>query len=169
MKHFNNKLLLTAIQSDLIIIDNSLSIPLIFSSYTYILKNLKQLTRVLQNVLPIVFVCNDKQQIMLIRRFLINRLQFSKILIVSLKDAVNIKVPAIFIFFSVLDTDLITTKIKNNSNSIIFIINNKAAINNIAFDFYSLRVALRKLNQILFIIAVINKTLKFKKNYEGCK
>ena len=150
MKTLKTTLILNLFQSDLIKFG---------LSYTVYLKLINQFIKVFTYNFktPFYFVCNNKQQKILFKKYIDSK--NLNIYFLSLKESLSIKTVGIFFLININDDNLIIKKLLNSSLSLIIVVNEN--ISQTQGDFYKLPANFNNLKHLVFFIALINKI----KNY----
>jgi hypothetical protein len=162
MKQLETKLINSIFKSDLLLFKDytyNQTIEINISSFNKILSSIKQLTKILESnkKLPLFLVCQNKQYSLLIKRYMVQKKkQTSQVCLISYKSAVTLKIPAIFFLIDCNDSNLLCSKIQQQSNSIIYLIEKKQ-YNQKTFGEYFLDLNIISIKQILFILSIIKK------------
>jgi len=164
MKQFQTNLINSIFKADLLISNRKSSKQsLDLDSFNKVISSIKQLVKILNynERLPIFLICQNKQYSTLIKKYIIAR--NLNIFLISYKVAVTLKVAAIFFLIDCEDSNLLSSKIQQQSNSIIYLVekNNK---NKKYFGEYIMDLDIICIKQILFILTIIKKV---KNTYEN--
>jgi len=132
MKQFQTNLINSIFKADLLISNRKSSKQsLDLDSFNKVISSIKQLVKILNynERLPIFLICQNKQYSTLIKKYIIAR--NLNIFLISYKVAVTLKVAAIFFLIDCEDSNLLSSKIQQQSNSIIYLVEKIIKIKNI--------------------------------------
>jgi hypothetical protein len=162
MKQLTTNLINSIFKSDLLIFKTILSkqkLHLNIIEFHKIVSSIKQLVKVLDSnkKLPLFIVCQNKQYNILIKKYIIGNLKKDfGIYLLSYKSAVALKMPGVYFIIDCEDSNLLCTKIQQQSHSIIYLIE-KSNKNKKYFGEYVLDLNIICIKQIIFILAIIKK------------
>lgn len=156
MRKFKTKFIKTVLNCDFFATNKTEFNILKLTEFT---KSIKQLIKIIQQNknLPIFLICQNKQHRILLKNY-INKKR-NKIFVVSSKTAVALNVNGIFILLHCENSFLLSQKIQQKSNSILFSIDGESSLSKY-YEYYSLNTNMVYLKQILFIITLLNKITK---------
>ena len=162
MKELQTRLINSIFKADLLLfkdrrLNKTLSINM--NSLNQIVSSIKQLIKVMYSNknLPLFLVCQNKQYSILLKKYLgLDDKKNRQIFIVSYKVAVTLRISAVYFLIDCQDSNLLCTKIQQQSNSLIYLIE-KRNINKVAKGEYILGLNLTCIKQILFILTLIKK------------
>jgi len=162
MKELQTRLINSIFKADLLLfkdrrLNKTLSINI--NSLNQIVSSIKQLIKALHSNrnLPLFLVCQNKQYSILLKRYLgLDDKKNRQIFIISYKVAVTLRIPAVYFLIDCQDSSLLCTKIQQQSNSLIYLIEKKN-INKVSKGEYILSLNLTCIKQILFILTLIKK------------
>lgn len=165
MKTLQTKLITSIFKSDLLITkQNTTNFNL--SGFNKIIISIKQLIKIIEcnKKLPLFLICQNKQYSMLIKRYLyLNSHEASNTFLITYKTAVTLKAPAVYILIDCENSGLLCSKIYQQSNSLVFLIE-KTYLNQHSFGEYNLGLNIICVKQILFLLTIIKK---IKSTYEN--
>lgn len=162
MKQLTTNLINSIFKSDLLIFKTILSKQKLYLNiieFHKIVSSIKQLVKVLDSnkKLPLFVVCQNKQYNILIKKYIIGNLKKDfGIYLLSYKSAVALKMPGVYFIIDCEDSNLLCTKIQQQSHSIIYLIE-KSNKNKKYFGEYVLDLNIICIKQIIFILAIIKK------------
>jgi|CryBogDrversion2_11_1035321.scaffolds.fasta_scaffold01168_2 hypothetical protein len=155
MKFIKTKLITGLYNSDLLSLKNTSNIGM----FTQILISIKQLIKVIElnKKLPLFLICQNKQYSILMKNYIeINSQELIGIFFISYKQAVTLKVEAIYILLDCENVNLLSSKIQSQSNSILFLIERKYKnFKNSGEYFVDLNI--NSIKQVMFILTIIKK------------
>jgi len=169
MKQLPTNLINSIFKSDLLIFKNILSKQTLYlniNEFHKLVSSVKQLIKILDSnkKLPLCIVCQNKQYSLLIKKYVTGYFKNSlEVYLISYKAAVALKTPAVYFIIDCEDSNLLCTKIQQQSHSIIYLVE-KNHNNKKHFGEYTLDVNIICIKQILFILAIIKKTKSMYEN-----
>lgn len=169
MKQLTTNLINSIFKSDLLIFKNIVpkqNLDLNIIEFNKIVSSIKQLVKILDDNkrLPLFIVCQNKQYNILIKKYIIGNLKKDLgIYLLSYKSAVALKIPGVYFIIDCENSNLLCTKIQQQSHSIIYLVE-KSSKNKKYFGEYLLDLNIICIKQILFIIAIIKKTKNIYEN-----
>lgn len=158
MKSLQTKLITSIFKSDLLVSQKN-KINVNSDRLNKIIISIKQLIKIIElnKNLPLFLICQNKQYSTIIKKYLC--LGFKKgpsVFLITYKTAVSLKVPAIFFLIDCENSGLLCSKIYQQSNSLIFIVE-KTYLNKKYLGEYALDLNIIYIKQILFILTIIKK------------
>ena len=159
MKRIQTKLIKSILKTDFLLLKNFNNniINLDILNIKSCIISIKQLIKILNinKNLVLFIVCQNKQYNVLIKKYLINFYSNkNKIFLISYKVAVTLKMPAIYFLLDCENIGLLSKKIQEQSNSIIYIVSFEFKKN---FGEYYFNTSVLYIKQILFFLCLIKK------------
>lgn len=164
MKKLKTTLISSIFKGDLLLSEKKSSkqvVELSIYNFNSIVASLKQLIKILESnkKLPLFLVCQNKQYSILIKKFLTENYSLKEtehIFLITYKTAVTLKLTAIYFLIDCQDSGLLCTKIQQQSNSIIYLVE-KSDLKKKHLGEYILNLNIVCIKQIIFILTIIKK------------